>query len=276
MRKTALPLTTSCAVFLLLLSSCAYDSARQVAPTRGGSQRLNQAQQAVQGALNAIARDLSDAAETLARTDLDSPEARQTLARLCAKHPYAIDCATVDASGRIVVVEPKAYQKAEGADISLQEHIVRLHDIQLPVMSQVFRSVEGYWAIDVEHPIVSPNGDFIGSVSILFQPTVFLSRILEPRMGGDPWSAWVMQINGLVLYDPDPEEVGRNVFTDPLYEQFDQLRTLCKRVAQEPFGTGKYRFLGTGLDITTTKRCSWKTVSLHGAQWRIVVVRENL
>jgi hypothetical protein len=82
-----------------------------------------------------------------------------------------------------------------------------------------------------------------------------------------------MATDGLIHYDPDPEEVGRNLFTDPLYAPYVQLLVLGERIASEKSGTGTYEFLGPGLVDPVVKRAWWATVGLHGAEWRMVVVR---
>ena len=86
-------------------------------------------------------------------------------------------------------------------------------------------------------------------------------------------TAWAMQTDGLILYDPDPEEVGRNLFQDPLYKPYVQLLSLGERIASERSGSGVYEFLGPGLTDPVVKSASWATVGLHGTEWRLVVVR---
>jgi len=53
-------------------------------------------QQTIQGVLDRMDEDLFAAAEKLSQTGLDSPETRVILAELCQKHPYVIECGTVD------------------------------------------------------------------------------------------------------------------------------------------------------------------------------------
>lgn len=80
-----------------------------------------------------------------------------------------------------------------------------------------------------------------------------------------------MQTDGLVIYDVDSEQIGRNVFHDPLYQPFHELIALAKKVAAKQEGTGEYRFFQKGSDAPVTKMAYWKTVGMHGAEWRIVI-----
>jgi hypothetical protein len=229
-------------------------------------------QQAIQGVLDRMDEDLFAAAEKLSQTGLDSPETRAILAELCRKHPYVVECATVDQNGTIIVVEPEAYRRFEGSDISQQGHIKMLLQTQQPVLSQAFRAVEGFDAVDLEQPVFSSQGNLIGLVDMLIRPESFLSTIIVPEVQGLPIDVWVMQTDGRILYDPDVEEIGRNLFEDPLYQPFTQLLSLGKKIAVESSGSGYYEFFGRGLIKQVKKKASWVTVGLHGTEWRLVVI----
>ena len=109
-------------------------------------------------------------------------------------------------------------------------------------MSDSFRAVEGFIAIDFEYPVFSGEKGFIGSVSMLFRPESFIRSIIQDAIKGSPFDVWVMERNGRILYDPDEAELGRDLFTDPIYRPFPQLISLGKRIAQERSGSGSYRF----------------------------------
>lgn len=214
---------------------------------------------------------LARAATELAHTGLRGEPARQVLADLCNRFAFAVDCAAVDARGIMVTVEPAAYRSVEGADISEQKQIIHLHATRRPVLSEAFRAVEGFDAIDLEHPVLTPDGQLLGSVSLLARTGTLLGHIIEPQVQGMPVDVWVMQPDGYLLYDPDEEEIGRNVFTDPLYQPFTQLLALVRRIAAEQSGSGRYEFLGRSLRQPVTKEAYWTTVGLHGRKWRVVL-----
>ncbi len=66
-----------------------------------------------------------------------------------------------------------------------------------PVLSIVFRAVEGFPAVDAEYPVVSPDGQRIGSVSILFHPERLLGSIIAPTVQGMPVDIWVVEKEGV-------------------------------------------------------------------------------
>jgi hypothetical protein len=235
---------------------------------------LQKVQQEVENVLEEIDHNLGASAKELARTGLDSPEARSILAGMCpsASYPFLVDCCTVDSKGRMLLVEPARYRSSEGADISGQEQIIRLHATKRPVMSRTIAMVEGFDAIDLEQPILSRSGEFMGSVSMLIRPEALLASVIQPAIKGYPVNIWVVETNGRILYDGHEREIGRNLFHDPSYKPFKDLQSLGARIAAEPAGQGNYEYYEKGPDSpVVTKRAAWTTVGLHGTEWRLVL-----
>lgn len=221
--------------------------------------------------LSKMDADLAVAAEGLSETGLHSPEARKILHDLCRSAPYRVDCAAVDSSGRMLTVEPEEYRRFEGANISKQEQVIRLRESKKRVFSKVIRTVEGFDAVDIEHPVFSPKGKFAGSVSLLIRPESLLSGVAAPLVQGLPVDVWAMQKDGRIIYDPDEEEVGRMLFDDPIYKPFPQLLSLGMTISKERSGSGSYEFLGSGLKKPVKKEAYWTTVGLYDTEWRLVV-----
>ncbi|RPI32904.1 MAG: hypothetical protein EHM54_11350 [Nitrospiraceae bacterium] len=232
---------------------------------------LSELEKEITLSLSKMDANLVVAATGLSETGLHGPGARKILHDLCGSVPYAVDCAAVDSAGMMLTVEPEEYRKFEGADISKQEQIIRLHESKKPVFSKVIRTVEGFDAVDIEHPVFSPKGEFAGSVSLLIRPESLLSGVAAPLAQGLPVDVWVMQKDGRILYDPDEEEVGRMLFDDPIYKPFPQLLSLGMTISKERSGSGSYEFLGSGLKKPVKKEAYWTTVGLYDTEWRLVV-----
>ncbi|MGC9444047.1 MAG: hypothetical protein ACP5E9_03825 [Candidatus Methanospirareceae archaeon] len=230
-------------------------------------------QTAIQTVLDRMDADLAAAAEQLAHTGLESIETRAILKELRDNRSYVIDCCTIDQNGTIVAAEPETYQESEGLNISDQEQVIRLHETQKPVLSRAFRAVEGFDAAALQWPIFAPDGELSGSVSMLIRPQSLLGTVIAPEVQGFPIDVWVMQPDGLILYDPDVEEIGRNLFTDPLYQPFPELLAQGADIAANASGTGSYTFLGRGMSAPVEKSASWVTTELHGTDWRVVVTQ---
>jgi len=220
--------------------------------------------------LSKIDADLASAAQGLSKTGLSSPEARKIIRDLCQATPFAIDCATVDGAGTMLLLEPEEYRKFEGVTIGKQEQVIRLRKTGKPVVSRVIRTVEGFDAVDLEYPVFSPQGTLLGAVSILIKPESLLASVATNLVQGLPLDIWAMQTDGRILYDPDREEIGRMLFDDPIYKPFPQLQSLGATIVKERSGSGSYEFLGKGLNKPVVKSAYWTSVGLYGTEWRVV------
>lgn len=260
---------------LRMALACGLILANVSCATGGGSpghaRRLGEAQTAVQDALDSMDARLRQAAKELADTGLTGDEAQDILRGLCGAGPWVIDCCTVDAEGTIVAVEPARHADAVGADISGQEQVTRLHETKAPVMSRLFMAVEGVEAIDLEAPMLSPDGALLGSVSILYRPDVLAQQALDGLILPEGWECWVVEPTGRMLYPPPPAapdggsgEHGPTVRAPGLAALGNFMRTM-------PEGECTYRFRRIGGGPPIEKYAYWATVDLHGTQWRIVL-----
>jgi uncharacterized protein GlcG (DUF336 family) len=233
---------------------------------------LSELEKEITAELSKMDQELARLAGRLSEKDLKEAGTRKMLGDLCRSYPYAVDCAVVDHNGKMAMVEPEEYAKFEGTDISAQEQITRLQESKRPVLSNVINAVEGFDAVDLEHPVFSSQGEFAGSVSVLFRPESLFSYVITPVLKGMPAEAFVMQTDGRILYDADKEEVGRMLFDDPLYKPFPQLLALGTLISREKKGIGSYEFRQEGSEKLVKKDAHWTTVGLHGTEWRLVVM----
>ncbi len=219
-----------------------------------------------------IQSDMERAAGGIAASGADTPRVRVLLSDLCKKHPYAADMAFIDTRGVMRVVEPAFYRKLQGTDISGQAHIQKMLAEKKPGMSEAFMTVEGYYGVSVQYPVIE-NGAYLGSVSMLLRPESLLQSIAEPRIAGVPVDIWAMEPAGRIIYDPDAEEIGRTIFQDDLYKPYPGLLAAARAIAGSPDGSASYDFLGKGLKESVKKYAYWKTVTLYGTPWRIVLTK---
>jgi hypothetical protein len=233
---------------------------------------LSELEKEITAELNKMDADVAGLAKRLSVKDLKTAETRKLLGGFCRSHPYAVDCAVVDRNGRMVLVVPEEYAGFEGSDISSQEQVIRLQESKKPVLSNVIKTVEGIDAVDLEHPVFSSQGEFAGSVSVLFRPESLFSYVITPVLKGMPAESFVMQTDGRILYDVDKEEVGRMLFDDPLYKPFPQLLALGTLISREKKGAGSYEFMQEGSEKLVKKDAYWTTVGLHGTEWRLVAM----
>ena len=100
---------------------------------------------------------------------------------------------------------------------------------------------------------------------------LLLSALTAPAVQGLPVEVWVMQRDGRILYDPNPEMIGRNVLHDPLCGPLPQLLSLARKIAAKKSDAGIYACLPQGLRTAVKKQAFWTTVGLHRTEWRLLV-----
>ena len=233
---------------------------------------LAEAQQKVAAEFDRLDKGLSRAAKALGSTGLTGDQARSILTGLCHDFNYAVDCSTIDLQGKMVTIEPAPFRQFEGKDISSQEQIKRIVKTGKPVLSNVFRAVEGFPAADAEYPVVTPEGERLGSVSILFHPEKLLGNILVPLLQGTPVDIWAMEKGGLLLFDTHASEIGLNLFTSRLFNPYRSLISLGRRIAAKPEGNGVYYYRNASSPTPAKKNAFWRSVSLYGTDWRLVAI----
>jgi hypothetical protein len=185
---------------------------------------------------------------------------------------YSKEMVYVDTNGILAMVEPAEFYPYQGTDISTQPHVIKAAQTHLPVMSNAFMVVEGYQAAVDVHPVVHA-GQFSGTISMVFMPEEVVATVVAPLVAGQSdFEIWVMEKTGLVLYDQDADEIGLNVLTDPLYQDFPELITACEKIASEKSGETQYSFFQTGTTTVITKKTYWDTFYIHGNEWKIVWV----
>jgi hypothetical protein len=202
----------------------------------------------------------------------DTAQMRSELKDLVKSSDFVIEFSWITPAGIMQIVEPPLYYGAQGIDISGQEHIIRLFSTKEPVLSNQFLAVEGFYASVVIHPVVKNNA-ILGAIDGLFYPEQLLENVLKPIFEGKDFEMWVMEKGGKTLYDQDSGEIGRNLFTDPLYADFPELLAAARKIDTEESGTTTYSFYKAGTMQTVKKLTWWTTFTLYGTEWKLVWVQ---
>lgn len=163
---------------------------------------LLQLQAEVQGRLSDLDASVANTSLQLSATGIEGERAREVLQNLTGPGSDFVEAVTISPDGRIVLAEPSAFNRSEGADISRQNVEIQLLRTRSPVFSQVFGTVEGHDAVALIHPVFTPTGNFTGGVSATFKPGVFLRALIAPKLNGASYSAFLLQKDGRILYDP--------------------------------------------------------------------------
>jgi len=211
-------------------------------------------------------------ARALATTGLTGPDAQQVLAHTLLEHPWAISSLVISPEGVVLTAVPDNYAGIVGEDLGWQPQVQAANTEQVPIVSDVFMMAEGFAGISQSYPIVSPSGEYLGYTDITYTPEAFIGRQIRPLVTGSTYDVWVAQTDGTVIYDTTEEEIGRNLFTDPAYDD-PALQEIFRRIVDEPSGSGVYTFWDENWGRTVTKTAVWETAGIDGADWRVVVTR---
>lgn len=201
----------------------------------------------------------------------EDTEIRKLLATYIADRPGVVDASFVDAQGVLRQIEPSEYRNLENADVSKREHVIATLNTRKPVFSSGFRAFEGFLAVELTRPMHDANGNFLGFIGAFMRPELLIDPLLKRSVIPDDHELWIMQTDGMIIFDQDRDEIGRVLFSDPLYAAYGNLLELGKRMAASQTGTGSYVFLAPGSEQPVIKHVAWQTISLHGREWRVVL-----
>jgi len=230
---------------------------------------------AISNHLKGMGRDIKSAAQETEKLGAgQESEIRKLLLGLCSKRPYVVDATFIDSAGLMKLIEPEHYKKYEGSDISKQEAVILMQKSKKPRMGKVFESVEGLKSVNVEYPVFFGKKKFSGSISLLLRQDEFVRSIATPVEKELNVKCWVMQKDGVIIYETDSTQIGLDLFKDPLYKDYPELISLGKRMVKEKNGTGYYTFLIHGTDKVIKKEAAWKTIHFFNNDWIVVVYRE--
>jgi hypothetical protein len=255
----------------LLLSPALACQPRQIAldlQLKGLTEKIKQA---VQIELNNTDQDVSNAAMELSRTSLRGDEARSILNELVVKHPFIIDSCTTDIAGKMVTMAPDNYRQFEGTDISTQDVMIKFMEAKQPMLSQMFPAVEGVDGVIIIWPVTSRDGEFMGSVSAFFKPATLFSTLCMPEIKGTGIATDVFQLDGLDIYDSTGYDTGKNLFTDPVAQQFTDLIAMGHQMVAEESGAGRYGNIDPDTGTTIKKLAYWDSIKLHDTGWRLML-----
>jgi polar amino acid transport system substrate-binding protein len=280
----------SMAIILTLLF-CAFDALGQNIPNSNSSAgeskadmlfMLLQIQAEVQSNLNDLDSDVANAAQNLSTTGLEGTAARKVLHKLLETNANLVEAVTFSKNGRIIAAECNGCEGGEGADISRQEHIAHILRTKTPTFSKQFLLVEGFSGIALAYPVFSLQGEFMGGISAIIEPDKLLNALVAPQLHFNistrsnitDYSFWAMDQDGLIAYDRDASQIGKNLFEDLLYKPFPSLLALGEKIAAERSGHGSYSFQVTeGNKRVVTKDTYWTTVELQGRELRLIVTK---
>ena len=240
----------------------------------------------MQTVLQDVTRRLTDAFETMSgrmaksarelqETELsgNNSDALIIIEELSGFDPAIIGCAILSNAGEVVAIAPSNVDLRVFNTGSASSHQFLVENMK-PVFTLFASSSPGTGTIVCEYPVIK-DGALLGSVSLAIKADEFIAKALSSMPKYESCAMWIVTLNGLLMYDNDPEQIGRNIFSDNMFKSFQSLVAFTKKVVERPQGVGKYIYFARGYEDRTPvpKNGIWDTVSINSLVWRIVVVK---
>jgi hypothetical protein len=217
---------------------------------------------------------ISGSCQQLSTTGLTGSAADKVLSDLYIQNSgIVVNAATADKNDVLVAVQPSNYSNILGQNIANQEQNIEMHKTMRPALSNLISLVEGFPGIVMVAPVFNQDGQFIGSLSIVFLPYELIHPIVVDSVQG-VYTIYALQSNGTLIYDAGAEQ-GKNIFTDPDYQGYAELQTFIHQVVDTQSGYGKYSYYDDlqASRPLVSKEGYWTTIGIYNTDWRIVIAR---
>lgn len=234
---------------------------------------LSQAQVNIDTELTRISESLVYASEQLSTTGITGTQATAILDALTANSSFIINSATENLDNTIVAAAPANWSYIIGRNVGEQTYLnPNAYGEITPMMTPVVAVQSDMMANIVAAPIFNDNRELIGYLSVIFDPSTLIRAAASSALAGKPYELIGMQIDGLMIYDSDPNQQWHNMFTDEAYANYTSLLALGHRVVAATSGYGTYSYYHVGTMDPATKESYWTTVTAFGQEWRLIIV----
>jgi PAS domain S-box-containing protein len=174
----------------------------------------------------------------------------------------------MDSNGRIIYSIPN--KKVIGNDISAQKHVREVMSSHKPVVSDVFRAVQGLDVVALHVPVFN-KGRYDGTIAIGINFQVIAQRYLEGIHIGETGYAWMISRDGTELYCPIPGHTGKTVFEN--CKDFPSILAMAEEMVKGREGVTTYVFDRVRGQVVEAvrKHAVYIPVKVGNTFWSIVV-----
>jgi PAS domain S-box-containing protein len=259
--------TCLCALVFNLI----YEKAKESAVNRLNDEQMIHAKQAARGIEESIATwtgiltSLSRMSEV---ATVDEAGKRQMELFYDAHYEQIRSFTRMDENGTILFTVPD--RGTIGRNLTPQKHVQELLKTRKPVISDVFRTVQGFDAVALHVPVFQ-GAQFKGSIALTINFQSLARRYLEIIKIGRTGYAWVVSRDGTELYCPVPGHTGNSVFAN--CKDFPSIIAMATDMLKGHSGITTYTFDKiSGTKVTpVVKHAVYFPIKLGNTFWSIVV-----
>ncbi|MDQ1238049.1 MAG: two-component system, cell cycle sensor histidine kinase and response regulator CckA [Thermodesulfobacteriota bacterium] len=175
----------------------------------------------------------------------------------------------VDENGTIICTVP--FNLLIGTNISDQKHVQEILRDHKPVVSDVFKTVQGFYAVALHVPVFK-GPSFKGTISILINFESLAKRYLGVIEIGQTGYAWVVSRDGTQLYSPFQGFTGKSVYEN--YKDFPSIMSMVEDMLRGRQGIATYTFDKIGQQTVAPVRLHavYLPINIGATFWSIAVV----
>ncbi|HOI17331.1 MAG TPA: cache domain-containing protein, partial [Geobacteraceae bacterium] len=266
-------------IFLIiaLIAACAflfsffYAQAKKAAVKKLNEEQLIHAKQAAHGIEDFFATWTGILNSLSAMSDIIdvTPEGERHLELFLDAHKDQVRSVTrVDDNGTISYTVP--FSQSIGQDISGQKHMREILRRHTPVVSDVFRTVQGFDAVALHVPVFRGT-TFKGTLAVVIDFKSLAKRYLEVIRIGKTGYAWMISRDGTELYDPVPGFAGKSVFEN--VKRYPSIIPMVQEMLKGRQGVATYTFdkIGERRIAPVTKHAVYLPIHMGNTFWSIAV-----
>jgi len=270
-KRTLLLLISGFVAVCVLLFSAFYDEAKKTAVQKLNEEQMIHAKQAARG-IEEFFRTWTGILTSLARMDEiinNDADGKRYMGLFYEAHQEQIRSVTrVNEKGTILHTIP--HSLSIGSNISSQKHVQEILKEHKPVVSDVFRTVQGFDAVSLHVPVFK-GASFKGSIAILIDFESLAKRYLEVIKIGETGYAWVVSRDGTQLYNPVPGFTGKSAFEN--FKDFPSMISMVQDMLQGHQGTVTYTFdkVGNQTVAPVRQNAVYLPIRIGNTFWSIAV-----
>ncbi len=175
----------------------------------------------------------------------------------------------ISSEGKILYTYPYV-KEVIGKDVSRQKHNAEIIKNHKPVISDVFKTIQGYRAIVYAYPIFDGE-EYKGSVSVVISFDFIAKEFLKGIKLGRTGSSFVLSEKGIELYCTVPNHVGKSI--NETSKGFPKLLTMVNEMLNRKSGSANYTYWqANNKNRVVNKIAVFRPVFLENTFWSIAVV----
>lgn len=263
---------------VLAMAGCSKNSITYPTPDSDQLAVLYSIQTNVISQFNSFDLSLRFAARQLVLADMQGEQAVSAIQNLAGTNPWIRLAGAVGLDGKPQILYPQVFlneSEPEGRLLTeLKNAMPQIRDgysVMGSAQGNKFKSM----LVNYIFPVKGKDQIVIGAVFIQFAADEMLNKIVMPQIVGYTLNIWVVQTDGLIIYDTNPNEINLNVLTDEPFIKYPTLVSCARSIVSRQNGIGYYTFVTKGEKAVKPKSAQWTSVERGGRSWRIVLNLED-